>query len=104
MLLSLVAYRAEPKWEAIAVMAAQGHEHEQACLARRKRDRRQRSWWRHEQSAIRCAVASAMHHSARRLRHVDAGALGVIRRDDTQHWVALCPSVEAALNDEDCWW
>ena len=28
----------------------------------------------------------------------DWDSMGVIRRDDTRRWVALCPSVEAALN------
>ena len=56
------------------MLAAHGHEHEHACSARRRRGRRLRSWWRHEQFAIRCAVASATDHSARRPRHVDAEA------------------------------
>ena len=55
-------------------MAAPGHEHEHACSARRRRERRLRSWWRHEQFAIRCAVASAAHRSALRPRHDDAEA------------------------------
>ena len=56
-------------------MAAHGDECEHACSARRRRERRLRSWWRHEQFAIRCAVASATHHSAYRPRRVDAEAL-----------------------------
>ena len=31
--------------------------------ARRKRERRLRSWWRHEQQSVRAAVAAALHHS-----------------------------------------
>ena len=71
---SLVAYRAESKWEAIVEMAAHGDELEHARSARRRRERRLRAWWRHEQFAIsiRCAVASATHHSANRSRRVDA--------------------------------
>ena len=61
---SLVANRAEPKWEAIVEMAAHGDELEHACSARRRREGRLRAWWRHEQFAIRCAVASATHHRA----------------------------------------
>ena len=32
----------------------------------------------------------------------DWESMGVIRRDDTRLWVAFCPSVADALNDEDC--
>ena len=32
--------------------------------ARRWRERRQRSWWRHEQLSVAAALASARHHSA----------------------------------------
>ena len=53
-------------------MAAHGGELEHACSARRRRERRLRAWWGHEQFAIRCAVASATHHSAKRSRRVDA--------------------------------
>ena len=53
-------------------MAAHGDELEHACSARRRRERRLRAWWRHEQFAIRCAVASATHHSGNRSRRVDA--------------------------------
>ena len=31
--------------------------------ARRRRDRRLRSWWRHEQQSIKAAVTTALHHS-----------------------------------------
>ena len=55
-------------------MAAHGDEHEHTCSARRRRERRLRAWWRHEQFAIRCAVPSATHHSSRRPRRVDAEA------------------------------
>ena len=53
-------------------VAGETHEHEHMCSARRRRDRRLRAWWRHEQFAIRCAVASATHHSAYRSRRLDA--------------------------------
>ena len=33
----------------------------------------------------------------------DWESMGVIRWDDTRLWVAFCPSVGDALNDEDCW-
>ena len=55
-------------------MAAHGDEHELACSARRTHERRLRSWWRHDQFAIRCAVASATHHNAYKSRRVDAEA------------------------------
>ena len=53
-------------------MAAHGDEPEHACSARRRRERRLRAWWRHEQFAFQCAIASATHHSANRSRRVDA--------------------------------
>ena len=34
----------------------------------------------------------------------DWQSMGVIRWDDTRLWVAFCPSVADALNDEDCLW
>ena len=49
-------------------VAGEVREHEHGCSARRRRERRLRAWWRHEQFAIRCAVASATHHSAYRPR------------------------------------
>ena len=55
-------------------VAGEVREHEHGCSARRRRERRPRAWWRHEQFAIRCAVASATHHSAYRPRRVDAEA------------------------------
>ena len=33
----------------------------------RRRQRRLRSWWRHEQQSIAAALATALHHSAQRL-------------------------------------
>ena len=36
----------------------------------RRRERRLRAWWRHEQFAIRCAVACASHHSHMRVTSV----------------------------------
>ena len=56
----------------MAFVARDDHELEQVCSARRRRERRLRAWWRHEQFAIRCAVTSATHHSANRSRRVDA--------------------------------
>ena len=41
-----------------------------AGSARRRRERRLRAWWRHEQFAIRCAVACASHHSHMRVTSV----------------------------------
>ena len=38
--------------------------------ARRRRERRLRAWFRHEQFAIRCALASAKHHSHMRVASV----------------------------------
>ena len=38
--------------------------------ARRRRERRLRAWWRHEQFAIRCVVACASHHSHMRVTSV----------------------------------
>ena len=34
--------------------------------ARRRRERRLRSWWRHEQQSAKAALATALHHSAYR--------------------------------------
>ena len=34
----------------------------------------------------------------------DWDSMEVIGRDDTRLCVSFCPSVEGALNDEDCWW
>ena len=34
-----------------------------AGSAKRRRERRLRSWWRHEQQSVRAAVAAALHHS-----------------------------------------
>ena len=35
-----------------------------AGAAKRRRERRLRSWWRHERMSIACAVAEALHHSS----------------------------------------
>ena len=35
-----------------------------AEAARRRRERRLRSWWRHERMSIACALAEALHHSS----------------------------------------
>ena len=36
------------------------------CAAQRRRQRRLRSWWRHEQHSIAAALATSQHHSALR--------------------------------------
>ena len=36
-----------------------------AGAAKRRRERRLRSWWRHERMSIACALAEALHHSLR---------------------------------------
>ena len=41
--------------------------------ARRRRERRIRSWWRHEQQSIRVAMATVMHHSFGPM-HTESGA------------------------------
>ena len=43
------------------------------CSARRRRERRLRSMWRHEQVSIKMAVLSGTYHSAQRCAHVDRG-------------------------------
>ena len=53
-------------------MSAHGDELKHACSARWRRERRLRAWWRHQQFAIWCAVASATHNSANKSRRVDA--------------------------------
>ena len=35
-----------------------------ASAAKRRRERRLRSWWRHERMSIACALAEALHHSS----------------------------------------
>ena len=50
----------EPKWE--AMMA----DHAGLGSARRRRERRLRSWWRHERMSIAAALVEATHHSAPR--------------------------------------
>ena len=35
-----------------------------AGAAKRRRERRLRSWWRHERMSIACALAEALHHSS----------------------------------------
>ena len=39
-------------------------DHAGAGSARRRRERRLRSWWRHERMSIACALAEALHHSS----------------------------------------
>ena len=39
-------------------------DHAGAGFARRRRERRLRSWWRHERMSIACALAEALHHSS----------------------------------------
>ena len=39
----------------------------------RRRERRMRSWWRHEQASVRMAMISASHHSYQRAHRVDQG-------------------------------
>ena len=41
--------------------------------ARRRRERKLRSMWRHEIASIKMAVLCATHHSAQRCAHVDQG-------------------------------
>ena len=43
-------------------------------VARRRRERRMRSWFRHEQQSIRMALATVLHHSYGRV-HTEYGAL-----------------------------
>ena len=38
-----------------------------ATSARRRRERRLRSWWRHEQQSVRMALTAATHHSAEKV-------------------------------------
>ena len=37
---------------------------EGTSAAKRRREGRLRSWWRHEQMSIACAVSDALHHSS----------------------------------------
>ena len=39
-------------------------DHAGAGSAKRRRERRLRSWWRHERMSIACALAEALHHSS----------------------------------------
>ena len=43
-----------------------------SSCARHRRERRMRSFWGHEQFAVRCAVVAATHHSANQAKRVDA--------------------------------
>ena len=52
--------------------------------ARRRRERRLRAWFRHEQFAIRCALASAMHHSHMRVASAATQTDDDLRGDDVQ--------------------
>ena len=60
--------------------------------ARRRRERRLRSWWRHERMSVAAALAEALHHSApkvgaethdalRRLKTASAGARPGVLKD-----------------------
>ena len=40
----------------------------------RRRERRMRSWWRHEQASVRMTLITACHHSFQRAHRVDQGA------------------------------
>ena len=42
-------------------------------VAQRRKQRRLRSWWRHEQQSIGAALATSLHHSSRGLRKARAG-------------------------------
>ena len=39
-------------------------DHAGAGSAKRRRERRLRSWWRHERMSIACTLAEALHHSS----------------------------------------
>ena len=60
--------------------------------AMRRRQRRPRSWWRHEQQSIAAALATYSHHNAQRLKTARAGKWGseqnytaTIRNTPTPH-------------------
>ena len=52
---------------------AESSERPNGRVARRRRERRMRSWFRHEQQSIRMALATVLHHSHDRV-HTEYGA------------------------------
>ena len=52
---------------------AESSERHSGGVARRRRERRMRSWFRHEQQSIRMALATVLHHSYDRV-HTEYGA------------------------------
>ena len=53
----VVSFHAEPK------RSVSMADRDSGSSARRSRERRLRSWWRHEQQSVRAALAAALHHS-----------------------------------------
>ena len=59
-------------------------------VAQRRKQRRLRSWWRHEHVSIVVALATALHHSARKMIIVD-NEMQIVEFfqmfDDEEHFV-----------------
>ena len=72
-------------------------EHHADSSARRRRERRLRAWFRHEQFAIRCALASAKHHS-----HMRVGSVATQTDDEVLAATYAATASPAATCSDPC--
>ena len=63
----------------------------------RRRDRRVRSWWRHEQASVRMAMVTAGHHSYRKAAGIEIGVQAGISLAPVTEYVAPAPAVVATV-------
>ena len=72
-----------------------------ASCARRRRERRFRAFWRHEQFAVRCTVVTATHHSANKAHRFDAETQTEERiQHRTVEQIVHCPLQQVVIPQE----
>ena len=80
-----------------------------ACgSARRRRERRLRSWWRHEAQSVAAALATAQHHSFERKKAVEHEGREVEEKGTNTARGQMAPPPGTALftlyDEEGRWW
>ena len=60
----------------------------------RRRERRMRAWWRHEQASVRMAMIIAGHHSYRKAAGIEIGVQAGIPLAPVTEYVAPAPAVD----------
>ena len=59
----------------------------------RRRERRMRAWWRHEQASVRMAMITAGHHSYRKAAGFEIGVQAGTPLAHVTEYVAPAPAV-----------